>query len=187
MDGTPQATTSDSALIRRFLDGDERAFRTLYRRHTPRLRMLVLRLVRYDDADADDVVQDAWLACCRALADFRGDSAFGTWLTTIGIRAARARMRRAFSTSRQSDGVEQLALRQAPAPIDAAIDAAIDAERALRLLADRERIVFVLHYLEGMPHDDIAAALGIAAGTSRATLSRALTTLRAHYGTEVAS
>ena len=183
MDGKPRAVPSDSALIRRFLDGDENAFRSLYRRHTPRLRMLVLRLVRYDDAEADDVVQDAWLACCRALPAFRGEAAFATWLTTIGMHAALAHTRRTLPAARTIDASEQLRLPQPAVPIDASIDA----ERALRLLGDRERIVFVLHYLEGMTHDEIAAVLHIAAGTSRATLSRALAALRAHFGTEVAS
>jgi len=176
-----QSDSPDEVLIREVMSGSERAFRHLYRRHTPRLRVMVLRLVRYDDADADDIVQDTWLACCRGLHTFRGDAQFGTWLTRIGIRAARHRMAHALAEPTSLD------------PADAAVaatdgpsmDAAIDAERALRRLGDRDRIVFTLHYLEGLSHEEIARELGIATGTSRAILSRALTALRAHYGTEV--
>ena len=173
----------DDVLIRRVMNGSERAFRQLYRRHTPRLRMMVLRLVGYRDADADDVIQDAWLACCRSLRSFRGDARFGTWLTAIAIRAAKRNIARAFADPEPLGDIDaDIAASDAPP-----MDAAIDAERVLRRLADRDRIVFTLHYLEGLSHEEIGRELGIAAGTSRAILSRALTTLRARYRTEVPS
>jgi RNA polymerase sigma factor (sigma-70 family) len=179
----PGAHPPDAALIQQVMVGNEAAFRRLYRRHTPRLRMMVLRLVGYRDADADDVLQDTWLACCRALHTFRGDAQFGTWLTTIGVRAARRRIAAVFTDPEPIDEVTMQA-----APTDPrAMDASIDAERVLRLLPERDRIVFTLHYLEGLSHEEIAHELGIAAGTSRAILSRALTALRARYRTEVAS
>ena len=56
---------ADTALIRQFLDGNEQAFRHLYQRHTPRLRMMLLRILDYRDADADDALQETWLACCH--------------------------------------------------------------------------------------------------------------------------
>ena len=66
----------DGALIRRFLDGDERAFRMLYERHTPRLKMTLQRLLGTRRQDIDDVVQDTWLAGCRGLHGYRGDAKF---------------------------------------------------------------------------------------------------------------
>jgi RNA polymerase sigma-70 factor (ECF subfamily) len=168
----------DDVLIRRFLGGDEAAFRQLYRRHTPRLRMMVLRLVGYQDADADDVVQEAWLACCQSLHAFRGDAQFATWLATIGVRAAKRRMARALAEPAplpDSDLVDA----QPTWPVTFS-DAAIDAERLLRRLSERARIVFTLHVLEGLSHDEIARELDVAPGTSRAILSRALTSLRTY-------
>ncbi|HUL72195.1 MAG TPA: RNA polymerase sigma factor [Vicinamibacterales bacterium] len=165
----------DGTLIRQFLKGDETAFRTLYRRHTPRLRMVVLRLVGYRDADADDVLQEAWLAASRALAGFRGEARFETWLSSIAIRTARRRMARAFADGEPAAGVDAVLTRPGM------VDAAIDAEQILQRLPDRSRIVFTLHYLQGLSHDEIAGALGIAASTSRAILSRALGELRARY------
>jgi len=165
----------DNRLIRDFLAGDEGAFRTLYRRHAPRLRMFVLRMVGYRDAEADDVVQEAWLRACRAMHTFRGDARFDTWLTTIAVRTARAR---AVPDNAESlDDAMGLAL---PAPL-LSLDDAMDAERVLQRLPDRTRTVFVLYYLEGFTHEEIAQALGVAHGTSRAILSRALSTLRSHY------
>src|ERR1051325_670118 len=57
----------DSALVRRFLDGGEQAFRALCRRHTPRLRMIIARLLGPRRDDVDDVVQETWLAGCRGI------------------------------------------------------------------------------------------------------------------------
>jgi RNA polymerase sigma-70 factor, ECF subfamily len=66
-------------------DGDEVAFRSLYRRHTPRLYQMVLRLLAGSEADAEDVVQETWLKATTSLDRFRWESAFGTWLTGIGL------------------------------------------------------------------------------------------------------
>lgn len=168
----------DGILIRRFLGGDEGAFRQLYRRHTPRLRMMVLRLVGYRDADADDVVQETWLACCRSLHGFRGDAQFPTWLTTIGVRAAKRRMASALADPDPFPDGDPVDL--PPTWPARSLDASIDAERLLRRLSERARIVFTLHVVEGFSHDEIARELAIAPGTSRAILSRALTSLRTH-------
>jgi RNA polymerase sigma factor (sigma-70 family) len=176
-----QPAPPDEALIRGFLDGDEAAFRSLYRRHAPRLRMLVLRLVGYRDTEADDVLQETWLAGCRALRGFRGDARFGTWLTTIAIRTARRRMGWILDAPVALDDGE---IEELPHP-GRPVDAAIDAERVLQGLPERDRIVFTLRYLEGFTHEEIARELGIAIGTSRAILSRSLTQIRAHYRTKV--
>ena len=186
--GVGTADPSDEILIRRFIRGDEQAFRELYRRHTPRLRMMVLRLLGYRDADADDVLQDTWLAGCRALPGFRGDARFDTWLTTIAIRTAKRRLARVLDapeineTTIAQDGRADFAIvASASRGCVSGPDVAVDAERVLQRLSDRSRIVFTLHYLEGFSHEDIARELGIAAGTSRAILSRGLAQLRAHY------
>jgi RNA polymerase sigma factor (sigma-70 family) len=165
---------TDAALLRRFLDGDETAFRTLYRRHTPRLRMVVLRLLAFRDSDADDVVQETWLAGCRALHEFRGDSAFGTWITTIGIRRAQRRME---INDRAPDATVDDSV-QASTPD---VNDAVDIERALSRLPDQHRAVVVLHDIEGFTHEEIAVQLGVAVGTSKATLSRARVALRRYW------
>jgi RNA polymerase sigma factor (sigma-70 family) len=165
---------TDAALLRRFLDGDEAAFRTLYRRHTPRLRMVVLRLLAFRDADADDVVQETWLAGCRALRDFRGDSAFGTWITTIGVRRAQRRLE---INDRAPDAIADDSAHAAVPDIGEAVDI----ERALSRLPDQHRAVVVLHDIEGFTHEEIADQLGFAVGTSKATLSRARVALRRYW------
>ncbi len=161
----------DGVLIRRFLDGDEQPFRVLYRRHSPRLRAVIARLLGARRNDADDVLQETWLSACRAIHQYRGDARFATWLTTIGIRAARARLLMPRLPVLTLDG-------DLPAPCRDLPGELIDLERALARLPDHQRIVLVLHDVEGFTHDEIAEQLGVAQGTSKATLSRARESMR---------
>jgi len=161
----------DSTLIRRFLDGDERAFRTLYQRHTPRLRMVICRLLGPRRDDADDLVQETWMRGCRGIHGFNGEAKFSTWLTTIGVRAVYSRFAR-FSADEEplfEDVAEHGEGDQA---------LAMDLERVIEMLPNHQRTVVVLHDIEGFTHQEIGRQLGIAPGTSKATLSRARCTLR---------
>ena len=167
----PVSDLSDATLIRRFLDGDEPAFRTLYERHTPRLRMLLQRLLGRDRHELDDVVQEVWLAASRGVHAYRGDAKFGTWLSAIGVRIVFNRLpRRSRDDDELSDDI--------PSPAEGAPATVIDLERAIAALPDHQRIVVVLHDVEGFTHEEIAEQLGIAIGTSKATLSRARHALR---------
>jgi RNA polymerase sigma-70 factor (ECF subfamily) len=165
------AELSDAALIRRVRDGDEAGFRALYQRHTPPLYLLLTRLLAGNTADADDVLQDTWVACCRGLHHFRGDAAFSTWLTRIGIRTARGRMRLAYAGD---DFVDNIA---APSP-PFSMQTRIDLDRAIRQLPDHQRVILVLHDVEGFTHEEIADQLSIPVGTSKVTLSRARAAVR---------
>jgi RNA polymerase sigma factor (sigma-70 family) len=165
------AELTDSALIRLFLDGDERAFRTLHERHTPRLRMLLARILGSRRDEVDDVLQDAWLAGCRGLHGFNGTAQFSSWLTTIGIRAAWARM-----TPHTNGDADALA--NVPAPPMPSAATVIDLERALGELNDRQRAVVVLHDVEGFTHDEIGRQLGMTASNSKIVLFRARHALR---------
>jgi DNA-directed RNA polymerase specialized sigma24 family protein len=162
---------SDAELIRRFLGGDEAAFRALHDRHTPRLRMLVLRLLGSRRDEVDDVLQETWLAGCRGLHAFNGSARFSSWLTTIGIRAAYARFPATNGTG--PEGLDDIAA--PPVPAAATV---IDLERALERLSDRQRAVVVLHDVEGFTHEEIAGKLAMNPGTSKVTLFRARQALR---------
>jgi RNA polymerase sigma-70 factor, ECF subfamily len=163
---------TDATLIGRFLRGDEAAFRELHLRHTPRLRMIVMRLLGAARRDeVDDVVQETWLAGCRGIHRFAGDAKFSSWLTTIGIRTTYTRF------ARMPD-VESDLFDEIPAPVGAELVSVLDLERALSLLPDHQRVVVVLHDVEGYTHEEIARQLGIASGTAKATLSRARSVLR---------
>jgi RNA polymerase sigma-70 factor (ECF subfamily) len=165
------AEPPDSLLIRRFLDGDEGAFRALYQRHTPRLRMVVARMLGERRDETDDVVQEAWLKGCRGIHGFNGNAKFSTWLTTIGVRAVYSRFtpiderRVALTDALPATGHDE--------PADG-----IDLERAIAALPDHQRAVVILHDIEGFTHEEIGRQLGVATGTSKATLSRARAALR---------
>jgi RNA polymerase sigma-70 factor (ECF subfamily) len=170
---------TDAELIEAIrLDGNERAFRELYRRHTPRLYQLVLRIVGGRATDAEDVVQETWVRATTSLHRFRGDSAFGTWLTGIGLNRARDFLRH---RSRRPTGFEvedsEQWLEQVSARVDAAGDR-LDLERAIGELPDGYRLVFVLYEVEGFNHGEIAAKLGISEGTSKSQLHHARRALR---------
>lgn len=158
---TPDRTLVE-AVVR---DGDEVAFRELYRRHTPRLYPLVLRVVGGAEMDAEDVVQETWVRATAGMGRFRGESSFGTWLTAIGLNAARDHLRRRGRWGVMEDVSE----------VEIAVPAAphgqrLDLERAIALLPPGCRTVLVLHDVEGFTHEEIARQLGIAVGTSKSQL-----------------
>jgi RNA polymerase sigma-70 factor (ECF subfamily) len=152
---------------------DESAFRTLYRRHTPRLLMLVTRLLARGDQEAEDVVQEIWVHAFESLAQFQWNASFSTWLTGVGLNRVRDRIRR-YARSRET-GVEVLPdVARAPEPVDTRIDL----DRMVARLPDDQRMVLVLHDVEGMKHREIAAFLDIPEGTSKTHLFNARKSLR---------
>jgi len=166
--------TPDRELAQAILqDGDERAFRELYRRHTPRLYLLVLRLLGYSEMDAEDVVQETWVRAIRELAGFRWESALGTWLSAIGCNVARDQLRKLKRRDEreQSPGIDSWVALQPPEQVDL--------EQAIRRLPEGYRTVLVMHDLEGFTHEEIGTALGIAPGTSKSQLFGARRSLRA--------
>ena len=173
----PRIDVSDRVLAQEFLDGSEAAFRQLYQRYTPRIRGVVLRLLRdagnVADAanDADEVMQETWLRASAALERFRWESTLSTWLCGIGVHAALEVLRR----NRRWVDVE--ALDQVVAT-DPPPGEGIDMSAALAALPSRQRAVIVLHDVEGYTHDEIAALLGIVPGTSKSQLTHARNAVR---------
>jgi RNA polymerase sigma-70 factor (ECF subfamily) len=154
------------------LQGDERAFRELYRRHTPRLFQFVLRLLGGVENDAEDIVQETWIRATQKLEGFRWESNLSTWLGGIGLNLCRDLWRR-------RNGRE-LEFELAAEPVQPGIAHAerIDLERAIARLPSGYRTVLILHDLEGCTHEEIGRRLGIAAGTSKSQLSSARRAVR---------
>lgn len=153
--------------------GDERAFRELYRRHTPRLFQLVLRLLGGAELDAEDVVQETWVRATERSGQFRWESSFSTWLTGIGLNLCRDLWRK-----RNGRELDWDLAKEPPAP-SPQHDDRIDLERAMGSLPSGYRTVLILHDLEGCTHEEIGRRLGIAAGTSKSQLSSARRAMRA--------
>jgi len=166
--------TPDRVLAEQVLAGDEGAFRQLYRRHTPRLHQLALRLLGGREADAEDVVQDTWVKAVEKLDTFRWESALGTWLHAIALNVTREAERRRGRRQETDFPAEEPPAR---APLEQV--EVMDLERAIQGLPDGYRTVLVLHDVEGFTHEEIGAQLGIAAGTAKSQLFWARRAVRA--------
>lgn len=152
--------------------GDAKAFERLYRAHISKVYGLCWRLCDGDGAKADQAAQDAFVRAWEKLGSFRGESAFGTWLhrLTVNVVLGEHRLLKRWTTF--EDAEESGAPEPSHHPT-ASLGERIDIERALTRLPKGARAVLVLHDLEGWQHDEIAAATGIAVGTSKAQLHRA--------------
>jgi RNA polymerase sigma-70 factor (ECF subfamily) len=164
---------SDRELARLVVEeGDEAAFRALYRRHSPTVYGFVLRLVGGDVHEAEDILQETWLRAARALGKFRWESALSSWISGIALNRVREMARKKKRSLVEVDGEWEM-------PV-AAADAGkrIDLERALALLPPGFRTVLVLHDVEGYTHHEIGDRLGITDGTSKSQLHGARKAMR---------
>lgn len=76
---------NEQLTIRRAIEGDETALRSLWSRHAPHIDMVVRRLVGFDQDLAEDIAQEVWIQIFRALPSYRGDSQFSTWAHRIAV------------------------------------------------------------------------------------------------------
>jgi RNA polymerase sigma-70 factor (ECF subfamily) len=167
---------SERELVAKAKDGDVAAFEALYRQHEKRIYGLCLRMVA-DPSRAEDLTQEAFVRAWQKLSSFHGQSAFGTWLHRLTVNVVLGANR---SRSRRKDfAVANEVLQIVPDPRPApALESGIDLTTAISELPSQARAVFLLHDVEGLKHAEVADALGIAIGTSKAHLHRARQILR---------
>jgi RNA polymerase sigma-70 factor (ECF subfamily) len=170
------AASGDAALVQRARRGDVEAFEALYAANAGRVYALALRLTA-DAVAARELTQDVFVKAWESLPEFRGDSAFTTWVHRIAVNAhlmrRRGDRRRAARVSLASDADDLADLSARSIAPTADVGAAIDLERAVAMLPPGVRRAFVLHDVEGYSHEEIAKMTGLAAGTLRAQLHRA--------------
>jgi len=153
----------DSSIAARAARGDGGAFAEIVAAHQGRVARLVHRLLGWPD-DVDDVVQDVFVAALRNLSRFRGDASLSTWLLTIAVNQCRSHQRRQLVRRKFLAAARRLVR---PRASGAASSRAMEQERhqlvrrAVRRLPVRLREVVVLHYLEGMSLEAVAAVLGL--------------------------
>ncbi|HEX7020228.1 MAG TPA: sigma-70 family RNA polymerase sigma factor [Gemmatimonadaceae bacterium] len=166
----------EQLIIRRAIDGDERALRALWTRHAPHIDMVVRRLVG-DDLDlAADVAQEVWIQIFRALPGYRGESQFATWAHRIAVNRTLNALRR----TRRLAGIET-AVDEYTAAVEPDAERSFMAEtieQAASKLSPGARTVFMLHDVEGYTHEEIAETLGITTGGSKSQLFKARAKLR---------
>jgi len=171
----------ESALLERCRAGDTRAYQELVERHQDRAYALALRIVR-SPSDAEEIAQDAFVKAWLAIREFRGESAFGTWLHRIVVRRAldraeslRARGAREEPLEPESDAGGGEGAAVAPGPESS------DARRLAHLmdaLPAAQRAALSLHYYENRSVTEIAAMLDMPEGTVKTNMSRGRATLR---------
>jgi RNA polymerase sigma-70 factor, ECF subfamily len=190
------AAEDDRALLARAAEGDEIAVRKLYRAHLGKLLRHASRILGATDPDVEDVVQQAFLAALDGAAKFDGRSSVQTWLFGIVTRraldAARARYRRRrFSRLLASVGMaggmagaahDTVAYQPAP---DHAYQAANELERTLSALSPMQRVVFVLHDIEGYTFAEISGLTDVGISTLHGRLLAARKSIDAYVSQHV--
>jgi RNA polymerase sigma-70 factor (ECF subfamily) len=179
--GTAAGPRQDElALVQRCRDGDLTAFEELYRAHAGRLFSVACRLLG-NPTDAEDLLQDIFLAAHRKLDTFRGESALGTWLYRLATNLCLDHLRSRSGRSNQlTDPLDdELGLFDtSTSSLAEQTVTKMDLERALARLPDGCRAAFVLHDIEGLEHREVGEILGIAEGTSKSQVHKARTRLR---------
>lgn len=166
---------SDQELVRRYTEGEARAFDELVARFERRVYAVAFRMCGNPE-DARDVSQEVFLNAMRALKRFREEARLSTWFHRVAVNASLDHMRK---RKRRSDSasIEDVAERPSsdPGPEDAAAGAARAAEvhRALSRISPEHRAVLVLHDLEDLDYAEVATALDIPVGTVKSRIHRA--------------
>jgi RNA polymerase sigma-70 factor, ECF subfamily len=192
-------TLDDRALVELARGGDGTAVRLIMQRHNRRLYR-VARSVLGNDAEAEDVVQEAYVRAFTHLDGFRGDARLSTWLTRVALNEAlgRRRKRRAFIDLKDIDALnDQGAARviylptahQQSDPEAAAARAEVrrQLEQAVDQLPNPFRVVFMLRDIEEMSVEETASHLGLRPETVKTRLHRARRLLRKSLHTTLSS
>lgn len=175
---------ADLLLVERVQSGDKEAFGLLVSKYQRKLVRLVMRLVR-DPAEAEDVAQEAFIKAYRALPNFRGESAFYTWLYRIGVNTAKnwllsqgrrmPVMSEILDEDTDGGGNDHSLLRNDETPdrllmskqIGETVNAAMDA------LPEDLRTAISLREIEGLSYEEIARVMDCPVGTVRSRIFRA--------------
>src|SRR5687767_9554902 len=164
------------ALIERARGGDASAHRALYEAHVERIYRLTFRLTGIEHL-ARELTQDTFVRAFGAIDGFRGDSAFSTWLHTIAVSTTLNNLRRRKrERARNAPLDDAMMLGESVPHSDPFLREKL--MEAVNDLPEGCRTVFMMHDAEGYTHRDIALALGVTEGTSKAQLSRARARLR---------
>jgi RNA polymerase sigma-70 factor (ECF subfamily) len=162
----------EERLIARAAGGDMSAFRQIYDRHRNDVARLVYRMIG-PRGDLDDVIQEIFVQVYKSLKDFRGQSKFSTWLhrVTVNVVLMHRRAMRSRPILVEEHASVALASDELSPDEDVARRERMRAfARLLGRLADKKRIVFVLHELEGLPPGEIAQIVGAPVLTVRTRL-----------------
>ena len=173
---------SDLALVRQVQNGNKKAFDLLVLKYQHRVIGLIQRFVRNRE-EAEDVAQETFIKAYRALARFRGDSAFYTWLYRIAVNSAKnhltAKKRRPPASDIDSQDAEQISmdssLKDNATPESNLIRDEVQKviSEAMNGLSENLRTAIALRELDGMHYEEIAEVMDCPVGTVRSRIFRA--------------
>src|SRR5262245_47762234 len=180
---------SDQELVALARQRDEAAVRTITKRYNRRLFRIARSILR-NDAEAEDVVQETYVRAFTGLDMFRGDAAFGTWITRIAMNEALGRLRKrrptvdweTYGNTRNEAEIINFPVSAAgsdPEKAMAQSEIRTVLEHAIDELPDAFRSVFVARIVEGMSVDETADLFGLQPETVKTRLHRARVLLRA--------
>lgn len=164
--------TEDRELVRRAAAGEAAAFRQIFARHRADVARLVFRMLPATPSDHDDVVQEVFVQVFRSLKDFRGDAKLSTWMHRVTVNVVLMHRRAAKSRPQATAEVPvDLESRGLAPDEEAARLARLRAfQRLVDRLAEKKRVVYVLHELEGLAPVEIATIVGAPVLTVRTRL-----------------
>jgi RNA polymerase sigma-70 factor, ECF subfamily len=179
-------TDADALLVDRVKRGDKRAFEMLVIKYQRRIERLIGRMVRDVDL-VPDIAQETFIRAYRALPQFRGESAFYTWLYRIAVNSAKRAlmdMKRdplVLWNPRQGDGDDDETLRveneltdgETPEALLASKEIATAVNAAIEALSEDLRQAITLREIEGLSYEEIAEAMNCPIGTVRSRIFRA--------------
>jgi RNA polymerase sigma-70 factor (ECF subfamily) len=165
--------TSEREVLEACRRGEAEGFRALFLAYQDRVYSIALRYTG-DDSLAMDIAQDTFLKLFSSLPEFRGDSAFSTWIYRLVVNACLDHKRRAWRLAPLAD--ELIAVLRSPADSLNALLASETRDRvrsAVETLSPDMRMAVVLRYTEGLSYEEIAEVMGCSAGTVASRLNRA--------------
>jgi RNA polymerase sigma-70 factor (ECF subfamily) len=168
------ATASDAALVRAARLGDDDAFGELVDRYGPGMLRYARRLVNGSDADAGEVVQEAFISAWKSLDSFRGESSLKTWLFRLVHRRAVDLLRHRRPTPIDDDLLSRVVRVADDNPLQDVLDSELleALQEALDELPWNQRSAWLLREVEGLGYDEIAHAMGTTVGSVRGHLHR---------------
>ncbi|MCB1996144.1 MAG: RNA polymerase sigma factor RpoE [Burkholderiaceae bacterium] len=178
---------ADAALVERVKQGDQRAFELLVIKYQRRIERLIGRMVRDTDLVAD-IAQETFIRTYRALPNFRGESAFYTWLYRIAVNTAKKSLMdlkrdplvtETALASRDDEGDEtsrvenELSDGETPDALLASKEIAEAVNAAIAALSEDLRQAITLREIEGLSYEEIADVMNCPIGTVRSRIFRA--------------
>ncbi len=179
-------SSDEQRFIKEFQEGNEQSFNQLVIRYQEKIYWIVRRMIP-DHDEADDVVQNVFIKAYHSLRGFKGESSFYTWIYRIAINLSlneirRKKFRRTLSidddlhqvSSDEAGALEQMESAERTRRI----------ERAIELLPEKQKKVFLLRYYEELPYDEIAKILKTSVGGLKANYFHAVKKIGQHLKNE---